>query len=180
MTMEAIQTVDVGITGAASITFSSIPQNATDLMVMISGRVTSSIRDFSVLPNGSSSSLTYDRLYSDDFADPANIGSDNGTTTPNFKDGVSGTSQTANAFSYAEIYFYNYASTTEHKNFAAFYGYESAAASAWSNMIHARWSNVAAITSLVLQPATGGDWAQYTSATLYKITKGSDGATVVA
>jgi hypothetical protein len=153
----------VGVGGAATITFNNIPQNYTDLVLKVSlrGTATGNTIDAYVRCNGSTISYTTRYVYGN--------GSSAGSSTDTlFRiDGCTGSTATASTFGSAEMYIPNYTGTA----------YKSASvdsviennATAGSNVLWANlWSNVTAISSLILYPLSGS-FVQYSTATLYGI-----------
>jgi hypothetical protein len=163
-TFSKIATVSVGSGGAANITFSSIPQSYTDLCLKISGRTSNAyFRDsVEVRLNGSTSNYTSLNLS----AQTSTVSSNTATSIVVEIEGDSGT--TTGIFGNAEINLPNYTSsdykavsidtiTTNNTNN--------------NNMLQIAgglWSDTSAITSITLISAS---WLQYSTATLYGITK---------
>lgn len=169
MSMVLVSTVTVGAAGAASIEFTSIPQTGTDLLITWSTRSTNNDDFVNVTFNGSSASFTERTLG----ANGASVFSETKTNFAGFKP-VSGT--TANTHGNASMYIPNYAGSTN-KSFSIDTVTEDNAAVAWQFIIAGLWSSTSAITSVALTVPTGL-FAQYSTASLYTITKGSGGATV--
>jgi hypothetical protein len=156
---------------AASIEFTSIPQDGTDLVVLVSSRsdgaFTSSEIDIAF--NGSSSNFTARYLYG--------AGSGSGATaTDTTLVGVSSAaSNTSNTFGNATIYIANYTGSTN-KSISTDSVGESNATTAYMAIAATLWSQTAAITSLTLRLDSGArNFVAGSTASLYKITKGSDG-----
>ena len=164
-----IQTVDLAST-QASISFNSIPQDYTDLVLLVSSRsdgaFTSSEIDIAL--NGSSSDFTGRYLYGS--------GSAAGVATDTTLVGVSSAaSNTADTFGNATIYIANYTGSTN-KSISTDSVGESNATTAYMAIAATLWSQTAAITSLTLQLDNGvRNFVAGSTASLYKITKGSDG-----
>lgn len=169
--MQLIQTVTVGSGGAANITFSSIPQTFTDLVLVVSSRSGESANNSfaGVTLNTSGGTYTSRRLQ----------GNGSGTSSSSFNDWffvTCGNATTSNTFGNATIYLPNYTSSNakvgsadtvnENNNTTAYQEIW-----AWS-------SNITAAVTQVSLGVTGG-FLQYSSASLYGILKGSDGVTTV-
>lgn len=173
MTMTLISTVTVGAGGAANITFSSIAGTFTDLYLVVSGRSTGSVATgggvFFIRPNGSSSNASIRRLQ-------GNGSSVSSSTDTNLLGRITPTDWTSTTFGSTSVYIPNYAGSTN-KSFSIDANNEQNATEAVQSIIAGLWSNTAAITSLVLVPESG-NFAQYSTASLYGILKGSGGATV--
>ena len=172
--MQAIETVTVGSGGAASITFSSIPDTFTDLKLVCSIRSsrTAVVDGLLVKPNNSGSNFSYRRLYGSGSSAVAATGSTAELALINSAD------NTSNTFGNAAIYIPNYAGS-QNKTFSADSVTENNATSAFPSFYAGLWSDTSAITSLVLSSATGNNFVEHSTATLYGILAGSDGTTTV-
>jgi hypothetical protein len=161
-TFVKIQTVTVGSGGAASIDFTSIPQTFTDLKLVTSARHTeaSVSNDVLITINSSTSNFTARRVYGSGSA----TGSD---TTARVVGVTVGASATASVFGNNEAYFPNYTSAN-FKAFSTDATGENNATLNFSFLIGNLWSSTSAITSITLT-ANGGNFVQYTTATLYGI-----------
>jgi hypothetical protein len=175
--MTLISTVTVGSGGASGITFSSIPATFTDLVVKASLRGNGSSTVFSLLlrVNGDSGGSNY--VYRNLFANTGGINSENATTS--FASFVfsPGNTTNANTFSNTEIYISNYAGSTS-KTFFGENQAENNNTNGYNSITAARWTGTAAITSINLIEGSSGTFREFSSASLYGITKGSGGATV--
>lgn len=171
--MELISTVTVGAGGASSIDFTSIPGTYTDLVLVVSGRATASGNPSQqrIRFNGDTASNYTTRTLQGTGSSANSVAF---TTTyfggPNIVD----SSFTANTFGNAIIYLPNYAGSTA-KTISADVVQENNASTAYSEITAGLWNNTAAITSLTIYNFT---FAQYSTASLYGILKGSGGATV--
>jgi len=168
-TFTKIASVSVGVLGASSMAFTSIPSTYTDLCLFVSAR---SIRaqnsdNLDIFFNGSTANRT----------DRALRGS--GTvvvsyTTSNGHIGyIDGALDTANTFGNASIYIPNYA-LSNNKSFSNDVVYENNDASnggAFMTLDAGLWSQTAAITSITLNTSSGAgsNFVQYSTATLYGI-----------
>ncbi len=175
MTMTLVSTVTVGSGGAATIEFSSIPQTGTDLLLVASLRWNFATTQGPVTVNFNSDATgsNYVNLWlrgSGSAASSLNSGTDRSVGYS------SASNNTANTFGNAQIYIPNY-SATGTKSFSADTVMETNATQAWQVISANKWSGTSAITSITLDGA-GANWAQYSTASLYTITKGSGGATV--
>lgn len=165
-TFVAIATVTVGSGGASNITFSSIPQTYTDLLVKISARTDRSgftYDNIVIYPNGSSSSLS--GIYLLGYGSGVVSATDTGGLGAA---GADGASATANTFSNGEIYFPNYTSSN-YKSFSTDAVLENNGTDGRQGLTASLWSNTSAITSLEIRPSSGPNFVQYTTATLYGI-----------
>lgn len=181
-TMTLISTVTVGSGGASSIAFSSIPATYTDLQILLSGRTanTSAPSDGPyVLVRINSSTTGYsDRLL---MGSGSSVLSQSFTTNDALllKSMVNPGNATANVFSSTQIYIPNYAGSSN-KSISSDGVNENNATNAYQTIQASLWSNSAAINSITLSlyDGTFPNWAQYSTASLYGILKGSGGATV--
>ena len=171
MTMTLVSTVTVGAGGAASIDFTSIPQTGTDLYLLVSSRHGISA-DYNLLMNfnGSSASFTTRSLQG--------TGSSVASTAPtaNYMGYMNGANTTTNTFSSHAITLPNYSGATN-KSISVDCVQEQNGSFSYAQIIAGLRSNTAAITSLSIYPE-GGSFVQYSTASLYTITKGSGGASV--
>jgi hypothetical protein len=154
----------VGSGGAATITFNNIPQNYTDLKVVMSMRsadISNIAFECSLTFNGNTTGYTAKQLYGD--------GSIAASTSPTIRSAgfIVGTSATANTFSNGELYIPNYTSSNN-KSYSVDSVTETNATTQYMNFIAGLWSNVTAITSMIFA-GTSGNFAEYSTATLYGI-----------
>jgi hypothetical protein len=156
---------------AASIEFTSIPQDGTDLVVFVSIRTESNAgftwQSIKTQFNGSSSNLSSRILYGtgtafDSFTDAAQILSWGSSNTA-----------TANTFGNTSLYVSNYTGSTN-KTVSIDSVSENNAAAAIQVTNAALWANTSAITSISFTSTTG-NLSPGCLISLYKITKGSDG-----
>jgi hypothetical protein len=160
-TYKLISSVTVGSGGAASITFSSIPQTYTDLVIRASIRDANGARYSTIFirPNGSSSNFTGRRLYAD--------GSSYGSDTDASSGLTSGATSTASTFGIFEAYIPNYTSSNN-KSISTDSAGESDNSTGIYQMLAANlWSVSSAITSIRLD--TSDTIQQYSTAYLYGI-----------
>ena len=175
MTMTLVSTVTVGSGGAASIDFTSIPQTGTDLLVVLSAKATGAGGDYvaTMKFNG----LTTNR--SSRYLSGNGTNAVSGTSTLLRIGVVSGTGWTANTPSNTQIYIPNYAGSSN-KSVSIDAVAENNGTDGSQIIEAGLWSSTAAITQITLDLALYGgvNFAQYSTASLYTITKGSGGASV--
>lgn len=163
MSYELIETVEL-TSSAASIEFTSIPQDGTDLVVLFSGRTSDggTADVLSLKFNGLTSGFSWVFLYGNGSSVLTNTGG--GST--NFY-GPNGDGSTTNTFSNTKIYISNYTSSAN-KSFSVDTVAENNATTGYQEIDAALWSNTAPITSI----SVGGfaNLLQYSTASLYKIT----------
>jgi hypothetical protein len=163
-TFVKIASVTVGAGGAASIDFTSIPSTYTDLVLKISGRNTANSSIVDLTFNGSTSGYSYRGLY----GNGSSAASNNGSSVASIALlALEVSTYTASTFSNQEIYIPNYAGS-QNKSVSADEVTENNATLSVASLYAGLWDNSAAITSIKLDPDSG-DFAQYSTATLYGI-----------
>lgn len=171
-TMTLIATQTVGAGGTALLTFSSIPQTFTDLMLICSVRNEANSPEVNIYFNGANSNLTSRQLY----GNGSSAASNNLGAQLNTYGGAVPSAYTANTFSSTQIYVPNYTSAN-YKSVSIDAVLENNSTSTYLSIVAGLWSSTAAITSLSYLVG-GGDIAENSTFSLYGITKGSGGATV--
>jgi hypothetical protein len=168
MTMTLIETKTLGA-AAASIEFTSIPQDGTDLVIFVSGRSTrSDIRDeLHVSFSGITSGYSARSLQGTGSVTASQT--NNGTAAITRMD-MSAANATANTFSNITLYIPNYAGSTN-KSVSADAVFENNATAAFQTIVAGLLSNTTAITSILLKPEVA-NFTSGTTISLYKITKG--------
>jgi hypothetical protein len=158
-------TVTVGVSGAATIDFTSIPATYTDLVIKLSSRSNTASSTTGVVMqfNGSGASLSY-RLLEGDGSTAASY---NGTTGR--IGATNAATATASTFGNLEAYIPNYAGSTN-KSSSNDSVQENNSSTAYADLSANLWSNTAAITSISLS-LQAGSFAQYSTASLYGISK---------
>jgi hypothetical protein len=169
MSFVLIETKTLG-SSASNVEFTSIPQDATDLMLTASIQLSVDSVEFRVRLNGDTgSNYTTRRLYGGGGA----AGTD-GTSTTYFPFyGANASSFTSDTFSNGALYFANY-TTSKTKTISADTVTENNNAESYTMITNGIWNSTAAITSILLLPPSG-NFLTNTTFSLYKITKGSDG-----
>jgi hypothetical protein len=166
-TMTKLATTTVGSGGAASVTFSAIPQNYTDLVVKASARSDYSSVNSSIYlyPNGVNTNTKSVTLY----ANSSSTGSVNYSNI--IARDIDGANATANTFSNAEFYIPNYTSANFKSTSNDSVGETNASTgSILMGLSAGLWSNTSAITSIALY--TDGNFVQYSEFTLYGVYAG--------
>lgn len=164
---------EVGSGGQAEIEFASISGTFTDLLLLTSTRQEKSgVNIGRIQFNSSTSNFTL--RYLEGNGSSATSASNNNA----FAALVQGSDSTANTYTNNSIYISNYAGSTN-KSYSVDTVTENNATSAFQHLQAGLWSNTAAITNIKIAPDSG-DFEQYSSATLYGITKGSSGGVTVS
>jgi hypothetical protein len=167
--MKLIESKTLG-SAQASIEFTSIPQDGTDLLIVISARSsTLASPETRLALNGSTSGFSRRDLRGNGSGTPASsAGSDNylGEMNPS--------TYTSNTFSSMSLYIPNYTSS-QNKSYSVEIVTENNSTDAQQRILAGLWSNTAAITSLTISAASGDTMVAGSIISLYKITKGFDG-----
>ena len=172
--MQPIYTQTVGSGGVASVTFNNIPQTFTDLKVVISGRVSASTGYLGFFPNNNTSGIySYIYIGMNPVAGTAYTG-----VTANSAYGFfaynAAASNVANSFSNNEFYIPNYTGSN-YKSCILDGVSEDNAVGGNSSISPSAFlmNNTAPITSIVVKDTvTSSNLVQYTTISLYGITKG--------
>jgi hypothetical protein len=166
--MQPIYTQTVGSGGVGSIFFTNIPQTFTDLKIVISLRGSFSSSFDSVLMQFNSDTAN-NYSYTVLAAVPSSYRASNQNLINPFL--ANGTTSTANTFSSCEVYIPNYASSNKKAMTIDVAGENNSAGTFGLTMTAALWSNTAAITQVYFQ-ASNGNMTQYSTISIYGITKG--------
>lgn len=171
MSMKLIQTISLDSGSSSSINFTGIPQTGTDLVVTVNGYDTSgNIGVYVRFNSDSATNYKWLRLRGSGSAASTGI---NGAATQIV---VAGSGISSNIFGTVSIRVFDYTSSNV-KSVSAEGSVEDTVTGAWQEFVAGLWSGTSPINSITLT-SQGGTWAQYTTASLYAITKGSGGATV--
>jgi hypothetical protein len=167
-TFTKIASVTVGAGGAATIDFTSIPSTYTDLCLKVSARgdLPQVYDSIYCQVNGLTTSI-YTRLTVSGSGSSA--GSGTSTTTKLFLGAANGKNATANTFGNAEIYFPNYAGSTN-KSTSTDIVQETNGTEAYMYLAAGLIATTNAITSIKLS-LESNLFLQYSTATLYGINK---------
>ena len=177
MSMTLIEHIELG-SAQNSITFTSIPQTYTDLLVVFSLRAVSGNHPSSSISLNTYGTGTYTRRQ---LAGSGSAASSNTTTESElYLSQIPAADNTANTFGNTQVYIPNYTSSAT-KSLSADLVSEQNATQAYQAITSGSWDQTAAVTSVSLQTyGRSINLAQYSSATLYGITAGSDGTTTVS
>ncbi len=169
-TFTLISSVTVGAGGASSISFSSIPSTYTDLCLEVSLRtvVAGDWNDNLIKFNSSTASYTNRYIYGN--GSSAFFGSNAYSGSGGFIGGAPGSTTTTSTFSNGSIYIPNYA-TSNYKPYSLDNAAETNATTAYLHILAGLWSDSSAINSITLVTDNGSNYAQYSTAFLYGITK---------
>ena len=167
-TLVLLEKVTVGAAGAASITFSNIPQTGyTDLVIKVSARDTTTAYassagiSWQVQFNGLTTNLTGRYIFAGGSGTPSS-----GTDTSNIYGSNSTGLDTASTFGNGEVYIPNYTSSN-YKSMSIDAVSENNATAAGSRLNAGLWSATAAITSVKILAYSA--FAQYSTFSLYGV-----------
>jgi hypothetical protein len=166
----------VGSGGAASVTFSSIPQTYTDLVIVLSARHNTTGADNVIAQlNGTTTGYTFRYLGSDGTSvqnyTQASLGFSSGMPFGN----IGGTSYTTSTFNNLMLLLPNY--TGAQAKIGLGDGvFENNSTVAYMSLLASASTVTAAVTSIVVKPANYS-FVEFTTAYLYGTLKGSGGAT---
>jgi hypothetical protein len=176
--MKLIETKTLG-SAAASIEFTSIPQTYTDLVILLSGRCTLSAANYSFLLNfngDGGSNYTQRRLYGAGSGTPQTDGATNNTIPAT----INGGAETANTFSNYQFYLPNYSGSTT-KSVSMDGVTENNGTLAYQFLGAYLWNNTNGISTVTFTlNGVANTWVAGSTISLYGITKGTDGTTVVS
>ena len=177
--MELIHTATVEAGGAASIAFTVIPQTYTDLYVVYSTRTSSNSWDPSAFYFNTDTAGNYSMRML--LGDGSGVGSaSNSSYLSQYNNWaifwMQPSTSTANTFGSVSVYIPNYASTTQYKSVSTDSVTENNATAANQQIGAGQWRSNSAINAITLTPY-GGNFVQYSTASLYGIASGSDGTT---
>lgn len=175
MSMTVIQHTELA-SPATSIVLSSIPQDYDDLLILFSSRSDRSdahIDAFYVYLNGTSGSVGR-RLYS--------VNSESVVTNSPWWPLNAGSSSSVEAGTYgnAEIYVHSYSDAKAHVMNANAVSQHNNNTQMVVSIAAGQSVSTAAVTSITLDSETGANFIAGTTATLYGVTRGSDGTTTVS
>ena len=162
-TYELITSNTVGSGGTASITFSSIPQTYTDLIVKMSTRCSF---DWLLCEFNNSGGTAYSQQYLRHDGQTVTAGTQN--SKPAAYATITGMSVTTSAFGNAEIYISDYAGSNK-KSISGDGVAEADQTGAYNYYTASMWDNTAAITQIKLTKSDAANFEQYSTFYLYGI-----------
>ena len=167
-TFELIASSTVGASSVTSVTFSSIPNTYTDLMVLGSIRNTLNPNDnIYIAFNSDTTGSNYSsrQIYGTGSA----VGSEVNTSTQRRAGITDGSGRTASTFSNTSIYIPNYAGSN-YKSYSGDSVEENNATTAVQTLVAGIWNSTSAITSITFTTENAGyQFVQYSSFYLYGV-----------
>jgi hypothetical protein len=169
MSFELIGTVEVGAGGAASIEFTSIPQDGTDLVLKLSFRssTTSDMRNIVMKFNDNSSVGDYSYVSLEGDGSTVTTNSAASETDINLLNGANGGGSTSDTFSNVEVYISDYASASP-SSVSSDSVNENNATAADQRILAATFNLSEAISSIQFEQPF--NFVEHSTASLYKIT----------
>jgi hypothetical protein len=170
--LQPIYTQTVGAGGVLNVTFNSIPQTFTDLKVVASirtARAAGATDDMGIFFNGNTSALYSIRALQGSGSAASSFGNSSQTVISNTI--VDGNTATANTYGSFEVYIPNYTGAN-FKSVIIDSVQEDNASSAFMRLIAGLFSSTSAITSISFQSSSGSNMNQFSTLSLYGITKG--------
>lgn len=167
MSMRLVQTVTVGSGGASSIAFLNIPQSARDLLLVVSGRTTSSNTYNPIVANiNNDGALNYSfrQLFGNGSSTATNSGGLFGGAVTE----LPGANATSNTFGNLAIYYPNYSGTVA-KSYYVDGVTENNSTTSFQGILAGNYTGTSAISSLYLYVYDTTNFAQHTVASLYTI-----------
>jgi hypothetical protein len=174
--MQLISSVSVGSGGSTLVSFTSIPQTFTDLVLLSSARCSVELTGINIAYN-SSGSTDYFRYTLQGDGSTAAVAQNGPSTTMLNTSVVNKSDATASVFSNTEIYIPNYTGSTA-KILVANGVTENNSTQAFQVVSSGFRTATDAITSIQLTVQSPHSFVQYSKFYLYGILKGSGGATV--
>lgn len=167
MTMTLVSTVEVGSGGTASIEFTNIPQTGKDLWLLVSGN-SNSPQSLLMTLNSNTSVSRYAQAIEGSGSLTAQYFLDASTNRGVFIGEINGSGYTANTFSTHSVYLANYTDSSA-KFFSGESTQETNGTTAYSYIIAGKYALTSGVTTLKLDTQSSGNFAQYTTASLYII-----------
>jgi hypothetical protein len=167
--LQPIYTQTVGSGGVSSVTFNNIPQTFTDLKIVFSGRTSDTGNDRAVpfvWVNGTGDNSTNTRLY----AIP-NVANGSDRSSGGFIGYASTATNTANTFGSQEIYIPNYTSANFKQMIVDGVSESNSTTQTGLTLVATMFRTTSAVTSFSII-SSAGNWVQYSTFTLYGITRG--------
>jgi hypothetical protein len=162
-----LEKITVGSAGAASVTFSNIPQTGyTDLVLKTSVRTNRASTDDLLNVNFNGVSTNQSEIWMK--------GDGSAATSGNYSNlylfWVDAASNTANTFSSNEMYIPNYTSAN-FKSISVDGALENNATLTTTSLVAGRWASTAAITSIAITSVFSANFVQYSTFYLYGVAK---------
>lgn len=173
MAVTLIAHTEVGSGGATEINFSSIPSSYDDLWLLISARFTTASTYITALRVEINGSTAVEYSSTRITGNGSSAASARFSSRTNLLGSIEPASTaTANTFGNTSFYLPNYKNTTNFKQAISDFAAENNDSTNYYVGGYANlWSNTSAVSSLRLFEISGGSFVQYSTATLYGVTK---------
>ena len=166
-----ISTVTVGSGGAASISFTGIPQTYTDLIAVFSIRTNNNASyDNLQVTFNNDTGANYSRRWLRGDGTTADSYSGTANNYSYASNSLTGSTATANTFGNSSLYIPNYTGSTQ-KSHSFDVVAENNATTGYNALGANLWTGTTPITSITFTPNSGTLFSQYSTATLYGIRK---------
>ncbi len=163
-TMSLINSYTVGSGGVAEITFSSIPNIYTDLLLKLSIRSEGTSTTAVLLRLNGSSTNALAKGIEGNASSPSSW-----SDTQSYAGNIVPSTYTANTFCNNEVFIPNYNASTNHPSSVDTVTENAANTYALTGLISNLWSNATPVTSITLTRNGSNNFAQYSTAYLYGI-----------
>ena len=166
---DSIATTTVGAGGAASITFSSIPQTYTHLQIRMIARTNGGISQDAAIVRLNSDTNSSNYTYHEILGTGSAV-SVYGSGAPESMQmySTTGTAATASVFGVGITDLLDYSNTNKYKTQRNFGGFDNNG-SGQIRLHSSLWMNTNAISSIAFTPSIGTSFAQYTQFALYGV-----------
>ena len=168
MAYELVEHIEVGAGGAASIEFTSIPQDGVDLVLKLStrsNRSNSTVDNTVIRLNGSTATVNSWRVLQGT-GSAVNSSSASGANNQQIINNAN--TATTSTFGSVDVYISNYSSSANKS--LSFDGVtENNATVSYQEIRAGLWADTTPITSLVITTAVGTAFLEHSTASLYKI-----------
>lgn len=162
-----IQSITVGTGGTSTIEFANIPTTYDDLIIKASTRMASGASDIRIRFNSSSTGYLDQYLQGSGSATATGGG---GSTAWVYINEENYATYTVSTFANTDIYIPNYASSNA-KTFISDSVTENNSTQSWQQIVAGYWNNTTAINTVTLHHLNSGNFAEFSTATLYGIKK---------
>jgi len=169
MAYELIEHIEIGSGGAASIEFTSIPQDGVDLVCVMSGRSTAAGQTFDYLDItfNSDSGSNYGNIYLRGNGSSVTTADETAQSKLRAYFATTASTATASTFGNGEIYISNYTSSSN-KSISLNLVTENNNTQAFQVLVAGSYTNTASISSIQAS-TTFGDLVEHSTASLYKV-----------
>ena len=164
MAYELIETIEVTNATTTDLVFTSIPQDGVDLKLVVSARNSDSAPGVVLITLNNDSGSNYSQ---EDLEGNGGSVSSNSSTQGYFRLRMTDSGDTANTFGSGQAYISNYTSSSN-KSISCDRVTENNASTAYQRIEAVSYSTSSAISSIEID-FLGDNFAQYTTASLYKI-----------